>query len=76
MPNVLQISGKVPDGAREIVKVCVTHHTSHNTHHTLQIMHKLDTFRMNGKFQLLMQVEGRVQVTLSLPLRMSRWITQ
>jgi len=33
-------------------------------------MHKLDKFRMNGKFQLLMQVEGRVQVNLSLLLRM------
>ena len=25
-------------------------------------MHRLDKFRVNGKFQLLMAVEGRVQV--------------
>jgi hypothetical protein len=31
-------------------------------------MHKLDKFRVNGKFHLLMQVEGRVQVLAPLLL--------
>ena len=40
----------------------VTRYTSHVTRNTSQEMHRLDKFRVNGKFQLLMAVEGRVQV--------------